>query len=136
MRSKVFVDTNLWVYLYSDNPKGKIVKDLIDLYFCNIVISVQVLGEFFNVLVRKIGKQKEEAKEMVINLLETFEVVKINESSVLKAMEISIRYNFSYWDSLIVASALENNCSILYTEDMQDGQVIEESLKIVNPFSK
>ena len=51
-------------------------------------------------------------------------------------MEISIRYNFYYWDSLIVASALENNCSILYTEDMQDGQVIEESLKIVNPFSK
>jgi predicted nucleic acid-binding protein len=95
---------------------------------------VQVLGEFFNVLVRKIGQQKEEAKEMVVNLLETFEVVKINEFSVLKAMEISIRYKFSYWDSLIVASALENNCSILYTEDMQDGQVIEEKLRIVNPF--
>ena len=96
---------------------------------------MQVLGEFFNVLVRKIGQQKEEAKEMVVNLLETFEVVKINEFSVLKAMEISIRYKFSYWDSLIVASALENNCSILYTEDMQDGQVIEEKLRIVNPFS-
>ena len=53
---------------------------------------MQVLGEFFNVLVRKIGQQKEEAKEMVVNLLETFEVVKINEFSVLKAMEISIRY--------------------------------------------
>ncbi len=49
-------------------------------------------------------------------------------------MDIKKRYRFSYWDSLIIASALENNCSILYSEDMQHSQVIEDNLKIINPF--
>ena len=43
-------------------------------------------------------------------------------------------HKYSYWDGLILASALKNSCSILYTEDMQDGQVIEGEVQIVNPF--
>jgi len=135
MKGKVFIDTNLWVYLHSDDPKGDIVKGIVDTHFIDIVISTQVLGEFFNVLVKKIGKRKEEAREMVVNLLRTFEITEIKKTSVLKATEVSIKYKYSYWDSLIVASALEANCSILYTEDMQNGQVIENRLKIVNPFT-
>jgi predicted nucleic acid-binding protein len=50
-------------------------------------------------------------------------------------MDISIRNGYSYWDSLILAVALENNCSILYTEDMQDGQMIDDKLRILNPFA-
>jgi len=50
--------------------------------------------------------------------------------------QIRHKYNLSYWDSLIVASALENDCSILYTEDLQHEQVIEGKLKIINPFEK
>jgi len=48
--------------------------------------------------------------------------------------DLRLKYKFSYWDSLIIASALESGCGILYTEDMQDGQVIEDRLRIVNPF--
>jgi predicted nucleic acid-binding protein len=47
---------------------------------------------------------------------------------------IKEKYSYSWWDSLVLASALENSCKIIYTEDMQNGQIIENTLKIVNPF--
>jgi len=47
---------------------------------------------------------------------------------------IKEKYHYSWWDSLILTSALENNCKIVYSEDMQHGQIIENTLKIVNPF--
>ena len=52
----------------------------------------------------------------------------------MTANDLRSKHNFSYWDSLIVASALENACEVLYTEDLQDGHVIEGRLRIVNPF--
>jgi predicted nucleic acid-binding protein len=58
----------------------------------------------------------------------------IASEQVIKAIEIRGRYGFSYWDSLIVATALLSGCSILYSEDMQHDQVIESTLKIINPF--
>jgi predicted nucleic acid-binding protein len=50
-------------------------------------------------------------------------------------MRISDRYGFSYWDSLIVAAALDAGCAVLYTEDLQNGQTIDSALRIINPFS-
>ncbi|GHV80479.1 hypothetical protein AGMMS49944_22700 [Spirochaetia bacterium] len=52
----------------------------------------------------------------------------------MDAFRISNRYQFSFWDSLIVASALEAQCTVLYTEDLQDGQIIEDVLEVKNPF--
>ncbi|APB35038.1 Putative nucleic-acid-binding protein, contains pilt domain [Gloeomargarita lithophora Alchichica-D10] len=49
-------------------------------------------------------------------------------------MEINIRYGYSYWDSLIIATALQSNCNILYSEDMQHDQLIEGKLRIINPL--
>jgi len=66
--------------------------------------------------------------------MEIIDFVVIKKKDIRKAMTIKERYKYNYWDSLIIASALQNNCSILYTEDLQDGQVIENALKIVNPF--
>jgi len=54
--------------------------------------------------------------------------------TIRKNIELCLRYNFSYWDSQIIASALESGCNILFTEDMQHGQVIEGILTIKNPF--
>ena len=56
------------------------------------------------------------------------------KSTIKRALQIKKKARYSYWDSLIIASALENNCSILYTEDMQEGQVLNSGLTIVNPF--
>ena len=136
MKGKIFLDSNLWVYLYSDRDKGNIVRNIIEDYFIDIVLSAQVLGEFFNVLIRKIMRTKKEAREIISDLAMNFEVIEIDKSLVLEAMEISIRYKYSYWDSLIVVAALRTGCSILYTEDLHDGQIINGRLKIVNPFKE
>ena len=58
----------------------------------------------------------------------------INKSTVELCWEMRNRYHYSYYDSLILASAVESRCTIIYSEDMQHGQVIEKELKIVNPF--
>jgi predicted nucleic acid-binding protein len=134
MKGKVFVDTNLWVYLYSDKPKADRVRSLLDKHFAELIISTQVLGELFNVLVKKGFKSKEKAQEIISDLVENFRVIEIDKSFVLKGIEISIEYGYSYWDSLIIASALENDCSTLFTEDMHHGQLIERKLKISDPF--
>lgn len=139
MSDKIFVDTNLWVYLYaddSDKEKTKTISSLVDKYFENITISTQVLGEFFHVLSKKGLKEKEEAKQMALDIASSFDIIEVLQSTVIKAMDISILNGFSYWDSLILAVALENNCSTLYTEDMQDGQTIEGKLTIRNPFKQ
>jgi predicted nucleic acid-binding protein len=136
MKGRIFIDSNLWVYLYSDRDKGNIVRNIIEEYFIDIVLSAQVLGEFFNVLIRKIMRTKKEAREIISDLAMNFEVIEIDKSLVLEAMEISIRYKYSYWDSLIVAAALGTGCSMLYTEDLHDGQIINGRLKIVNPFKE
>ena len=136
MEDKVFVDTNLWIYLHSEHSigeKSKKAVSLIDEYFESIVISTQVLGEIFSVLIQKGIKKKEEAKEIIYNLLEHFKVVNISEQTLRSGIELCLRYNFSYWDSQIIASALESGCNILFTEDMQHGQVIG-TVKVVNPF--
>jgi len=136
MRDKLFVDTNLWVYLYSDRPKGETVKGILDKQFTVVTVSTQVIGELFNVLAKKGFKTKEEARDIISDLTKNFGVSEINKSSVFKAIEVSIRYGYSYWDSLIIASALEADCSTLYTEDLQHGQVVEDRLKILNPFEE
>ena len=141
MSDRIFVDTNLWVYLYaddSDKEKTETISSLVDKYFENITISTQVLGEFFHVLTKKGLKEKEEARQMGLDISSSFNVVEVLQSTVIRAMDISIHnaYSYcSYWDSLILAVALENNCSILYTEDMQDGQIIDDKLRILNPFA-
>jgi len=56
------------------------------------------------------------------------------ESTIVQACKIAERYGFSFYDSLIISAALECECSILYSEDMSNGQVIDKILKIVNPF--
>ena len=67
-------------------------------------------------------------------IMEEFEIHLVNSLIIKKGIEIKAKYKFSFWDSLIVATAIENNCEILYTEDLQNGQLIERTLKVVNPF--
>lgn len=62
-------------------------------------------------------------------------VVLLTKTTYLIAFDVSINYGFSFWDSLIIASALENGCDVLYTEDMQHNQLIENKLRALNPFN-
>ena len=129
---RTFVDTNVILYLFTDNDRRKeIVTSLLS--SANI-ISTQVVNENVNVCLRKLKFGKEEAYAHGKSLLDIFSVVNLFPSTITMAFHLSVKYGFSYWDSLIVATALENNCEILLSEDMQDGLLVENKLKIINPF--
>ena len=68
MKDNLFLDTNIWVYLYSDSAKSVVAKKLIEKHFDQVVISTQVLTELYNVLVKKKIKSKEEARKVIIEL--------------------------------------------------------------------
>jgi predicted nucleic acid-binding protein len=83
--------------------------------------------------VRK-GADPLEVQSVLANYSSRVSIAPLDFHVIEKCWAIFNRYGFSYWDSLLVASALESVCSILYTEDLQHGQVIDYSLKIINPF--
>jgi predicted nucleic acid-binding protein len=92
------------------------------------------LGELYNVLVKKKLRTQEQSQEILSQLIDGFDIVEIDAQKVLEATRINFRYGYSYWDSLIIATALQRNCSILYSEDMQHNQVIGDKVRIMNPF--
>ena len=135
MSDSFFVDSNILIYAVCENSiKCDIARQLLIDKANHIMISSQVINEFVAVLIKKNLLFLEDIFAYADGFMEIFDFVLITKKNIKIAMNIKKRYKFSYWDSLIVASALENDCSILYTEDMQDGQIIEGRLKVVNPF--
>ncbi len=137
MSDRCFLDTNILIYPFdnSNSRKQTVCSNFLSqiLISAEPVISTQTLGEFFNVTVRKLNFSKQDAMFEVQKLAETFPVYEIKTENVLHAMQISKSTQFSYWDSLILAMAIDTGCSVLYTEDLNHGQEIE-GVKIVNPF--
>lgn len=136
MTDKVFLDTNLWIYFYAkDLPdKADTVTQLINDNAELIWLSTQTLGELFHVLTRKKFTTQAEAATIILDLIDSFPVWDIDSSKVLKALEINARYGYAYWDSLILATALLGDCSVIYTEDLHHNQLIDDQLRILNPF--
>ena len=136
MRDKLFIDTNILIYLYSNSEREKqaIVKNILFEREIEITISTQVIGEFSSILYRKYNHSIEIIKWAINDFKNNFSIRVIETGTVEKALEIMDTYKYSFWDSLIMASAIESNCTILYTEDCQHNQVVENQLRIVNPF--
>lgn len=134
MQDRFFIDTNLLIYYVSNDASRKaVVKDLfVDNE--NIIISSQVITEFVAAAVKKKILSFDDSVKYAKEFLDLFYLDLIDNEVLLLSFKIAEQYKYSIWDSLIVASALESNCSILYTEDLQDGQVIENRLRVVNPF--
>jgi predicted nucleic acid-binding protein len=134
MNDKVFVDTNIFIYLYSnDEPiKKSIAEELFVKY--DISISIQVLNELSNVLIKKIKLGPVEVDKVIEEASNACVIEPIYVDSIRESLKIMTKYKYSYYDSLIITSALESNCKVLFSEDMQDGQIIEDKLIIYNPF--
>jgi len=129
-----FADTNVVVYAYSCTEKDKHARASDILINQDCVVSTQVLNEYCNVCIRKKFLPVSDIQKNVLELLNICGLYVVNEITLGKALFINNRYGFSYYDSLVVASALECECSVLFSEDMRHGQIIESSLKIINPF--
>lgn len=130
---RTFLDSNILLYLvgHEGSIKKKIVKNLIS---PDQFISTQVIAENVNVCLKKFHMDKQLAFSHGKNLLQKFTVLTIEKPTLEKSFLISNTYNLSFWDSLIIATALHADCTILYSEDMQNGLLIEKSLTIKNPF--
>ena len=131
MQDKCFLDTNILLYLVSNDYKKLIAKKLIK---SRHTISAQVLNEFSNVSIRKLKFTPEETKEFVKAISEKVIVQGYSTITILNALDLKSKYKLQFYDALIIATAIENNCNILYSEDMQDGLVIDNTLTITNPF--
>ncbi len=138
MNDKCFVDTNILVYAH-DAAAGekhlrarRLLEQLWD--SGDVVLSTQVLQELCVNLRRKTANPPplEEVRRLVREYA-TWEVVNNTAESILKALEIEVRYKISFWDALIVQAAEEAGASILYSEDLAAGQQYE-TLRVVNPL--
>lgn len=134
MNERRFLDTNVLIYCYtSTEPKKRSQAQLVA-SLPDTIISTQVLKEFVNILRKKFKQDWPVIKATLDEVISNFEVYKNDTFAIKKACSIAERYGTSFYDSLIIAAALENNCFILYSEDMQHSQVIEQRLTIKNPF--
>lgn len=134
MSDKVFLDSNIVVYSYSNSEpiKKQIARKLISEN--ETVISTQVLQELSNIVTKKFKLTYSEASVLIKECIQNNKVYTNNPDTILLACQIAEKYKFSFYDSLIISSALENGCSILYSEDLHDRQIIEDRLEVVNPF--
>jgi predicted nucleic acid-binding protein len=136
MSAKVFFDTNVLLYAHDrhDPAKQRRALDLIATHGVGIVVSTQVLQEFFVGATCKLGIPDLEAKE-IIRAWSRFEVVGIDPSRINEAIDIRILNRLSFWDALILAAASSAQCATLLSEDLNNGQIID-GVRVENPFAR
>jgi len=127
-----FFDTNILLYLLSeDNLKADRAEAIIAL---GGIISVQVLNEFASVASRKLGMSYAEIRDVLGTVRAVCQTQALTVDTHERGLDIAERFGFSLYDSMIVSSALQCDCTVLYSEDMQHGQEIDGQLVVVNPF--
>ena len=135
-RRTYFVDSNIWLYAFIktwDQNKSTTAQSIIQKH--EIIISTQVIKEVSVNLIKKASFSEEKIQKLTKDFYRKYNVLEISENILLKASYIREHHNFSFWDSLILASALYANVDILYSEDMQDNFIIEKT-RIINPFKE
>jgi predicted nucleic acid-binding protein len=137
MPGEVFIDSNIWLYALIEEEKPDPRQDMANRLLASIrrpTISTQVIREVSVNLLRKTEISESKLRSLVSGWYSDCRVAEATESQFLLASRLRESLALSYWDSLIVAAALNMECATLYSEDMQHGQVINGRLTIVNPF--
>lgn len=129
---RLFFDTNIPLYLLSeDKLKADRAEEILG---WGGVISVQVLNEFASVAKRKLKMSYPEIREILSVIRAVCEVKPLTIEIHEQGLTIAEQFGFSLYDSLIISAALQADCTIVYSEDMQHGQNINGQLLILNPF--
>lgn len=134
--SKIFIDTNILVYSMDDfdlekKEKSRLLLRSLTKDF-NGVISTQVMQEFYVAATRKLCVDPLMAKN-ILHSFERFEIIVVSPNLIKEAIDCSIINQLSFWDSLIIVSAESANCKEIWTEDLNNGQIIR-GVKIENPL--
>ncbi|HBX38900.1 MAG TPA: VapC toxin family PIN domain ribonuclease [Pseudohongiella sp.] len=127
-----FLDTNVLLYLHSaDVSRADQAESLVR---AGGVISVQVLNELTSVLWRKFSYSWVEIDQFLNAMEQLLEVQPLTLDIHRQGRSLAARYGFNPYDAMIVAAAQNSDCHTLYSEDMQNGMVVDSSLRIINPF--
>ena len=137
MNAECFLDTNVFVYMFdeTDDYKRTSAESLVRqaLEDRNGCISYQVVQETVNVLTGKLGALPHQVRRIFEHVLLPLWQINPSENLYHRGLDLKMRYGYSFYDSLIVAAAIESGCKTLYSEDLQHGQQIGD-LTIRNPF--
>jgi len=134
MNDNIFVDSNIFLYAFTeidDKSKHEIASDII---LKDINISTQVINEVSSNMIRKLKFSNSEVREFVESCYYRYNIINFSKELFVEASKVRDKYNISYYDSLIVSAGLKSNATILYSEDMQHNLVINKKLTIINPF--
>jgi predicted nucleic acid-binding protein len=139
MSARFFLDTNVFVYTFDNSAPAK-AKKAAHLIRRAVetgegIVSYQVVQEFFNVALRRFSQPMTvaEAEQYLITVFRPLLAVHSSPAIYVEALRVLAKHRLAWYDSLIVASALEGRCAVLYTEDLQHGREIE-GLRVENPF--
>jgi predicted nucleic acid-binding protein len=134
--SKIFLDTNVLLYTLDQKDRERQTRARMILRSIaendNPVISTQILQEFYIASTSKLGVDALLAKS-IVHSFEHMEVVQVDPHLIGEAIDVSILNQISFWDALVIAAAESAKCSILYSEDLNHGQIIR-GVRIENPF--
>ena len=131
--SRIALDSNILIYNHSLEHEDK--RRIAGNFFReNPVVSSQVISEYLNVMKRNFKLQKLELIQICSLWLEKCHVQPVILSTIKLAHYLINKYGLQMFDSIIISAAMEADCDILFSEDMQNGQVIENMLTITNPF--
>jgi predicted nucleic acid-binding protein len=136
MNKITFFDTNVLLYMFDKRDVGKRrqAANAFRQHFQagTLVISTQVIQEFYFAVTRKLSLLPGRAKQLIGDLCD-LRVVTIGTANILRAADMSQRFKLSFWDGLILAAAEEADASVLFTEDLNHGQTYV-GIRVVNPF--
>ncbi len=135
---KAALDTNILVYAENVNgvEKQELIRDLIRrLPADSVVVPAQVLGELFHVLVRKAGRSRPGARDAVAFWHNAYEVVGSTAEDLLRAGDLAVSHQLGIWDAVILSAASTAGCSLLVSQDVQDG-FVWGGVTVVNPFAQ
>ncbi len=133
--SPCFVDTNIWLYAFIEGEDShKQARAKATIQDNEVILSTQVINEVCVNLLKKTQLTEPDIQALIASFYSHYTVVEFDQDILTKASILREQYHFSYWDSLIVASALAAQCALLYTEDMQHGLQVENKLTLQNPF--
>ncbi|MFL6215551.1 MAG: PIN domain-containing protein [Blastocatellia bacterium] len=139
MSDRVLVDTNILVYAYDADAGSKQIKaaEVLDALWVqgNGVLATQVLAEFFVTITKKVKQRLavQDALQIIEDYCNGWTILNTTSDVVIKAIAGVEQYRLSFWDAMIWAAAAVNEVTVIYSEDMQDGQMIE-GVRIENPL--
>jgi predicted nucleic acid-binding protein len=139
MQNKIFIDSNIWLYLFlqDDNKKYRIAEEYLikNNLSSSFIITYQVINEVANILLKN-NFTEIEIRENIEYLLKVCTLQDFTKEILLTASFVREKYSISFWDSIIIGSALFAKCDILVSEDLQNGLIIDNKLLIKNIFYK